>query len=184
MAGVDSRKAQTHSNVMACELDFEAMMREERARRKRQTTKPKPTPAVPHTKQNLCSDSDLPDSVTIIEDFVTEAEAAALTEAAQRGKWVVMPNRRVQNLGGTPHPDGDCTAPSHYSQVWIRYDRATVASIHAISLRRDGLEWTLPTSTQPLPAERVRSHCLSWRMLTWRRYAPGGGIAAHRDGPR
>ena len=94
---------------MACELDFEAMMREERARRKRQSTKPRPALAVPHTKQNLCSDSDLPDSVTIIEDFVTEAEAAALTEAAQRGKWVVMPNRRVQNLGGTPHPDGGCT---------------------------------------------------------------------------
>ncbi|CAN0328814.1 unnamed protein product, partial [Phaeothamnion confervicola] len=102
------------------------------------------------------------DGVFYIPDFVTEDEASRLMEEAYEiSQWKELPQRRLQILGGTPHPDGmvPVPLPPHLA--------ALISSLVLNSL--------LPRPSFPLQAEP--NHCLL------NEYSSGQGIAPHKDGP-
>ena len=128
-------------------------MREERAKARHSRTQA--SKSVGNSTRQYRREELLPDCVAIYEDFVTADEAEALVEGAYAGTWSEMTNRRVQNLGGVPHPDGMISEPLP--------------------------EWLVPLCSQLVDCgafQEAPNHCLL------NEYLPAGGIAPHRDGPR
>eukprot|EP00656_Telonema_subtile_P033095 TRINITY_DN3651_c0_g1_i3.p1 TRINITY_DN3651_c0_g1~~TRINITY_DN3651_c0_g1_i3.p1 ORF type:complete len:286 (+),score=51.54 TRINITY_DN3651_c0_g1_i3:161-1018(+) len=136
---------------MACELDFAALMREERARARR-PAKPVCDKSRKYRSEHIAS---LPGTVTYYPEFVSPEEEAALRDSARSGRWAEMKDRRVQNLGGTPHPDGMVPEPLP------EYLQSLCGSLVGAGV---------------FP-ERP-NHCLL------NEYQSGGGIQPHCDGPR
>ena len=101
--------------VVMSALDFEAMLKMERAKaRKAAAVKPqearatKARPAAPPAGRLL---DGLPPSVTYYAEFVTPEEENSLIAAADAETWVRMPMRCVQSHGGTPSPHEDGMLP-------------------------------------------------------------------------
>eukprot|EP00050_Salpingoeca_kvevrii_P006058 m.287181 g.287181 ORF g.287181 m.287181 type:complete len:240 (-) comp11726_c0_seq1:1236-1955(-) len=97
--------------------------------------------------------------VRYIPDFITDEEAAALTQhvyAAPRPKWTVLRNRRLQNWGGAPSSRG---LIAEALPAWLR---AVTERVDQLGVFGEGV-------------------CANHVLIN--EYLPGQGIMPHEDGP-
>ena len=180
------------------EIDFAAMLREERAKA-RQAAAPaapahwrvEPTTVLSEAHRLRVTAAAVPpglppppSDVFYCDDWISEAEAAALRRGiGEYRDWLALPHRRLGNLGGVPHPSGLLEEPlPPFATPLVA--KLQLARVFPLSPQADGgsvADAASPASVSLLATNAAArpNQCLM------NEYAPSdtSGIGWHNDGP-
>lgn len=102
--------------------------------------------------------ANVPDSVYYVPEFITDEEENLIMKQVYnepKPKWTYLKNRRLQNHGGVPHPNGMIVEEI---PIWLQKFVDKVAMLD------------------------IFKNCMPNHVLV-NEYLPGQGIMAHLDGP-